>query len=114
MLLMVLIPDAIDLVTTTVLNIEIGKVGNKIPDLSGLMTTAVLNIKISKVENKVPDYVKYIITPEFNKFGSIFDTKLKQVSLATKSNIDAVSQCANKIKDKIIGNFLGKICFWWL
>lgn len=29
MLLMVLIPDAIDIVTTTVLNTEIGKVGNK-------------------------------------------------------------------------------------
>ena len=29
MLLMVLIPDAIDLVTTTVLNTEIGKVGKK-------------------------------------------------------------------------------------
>ena len=66
------------------------------------MTTAVLNIKIDKVESKVPDHVKHITIPEFNKFaGSIFDTKLKQVSLVTKSDIDVVSQCSNKSKDKI-------------
>lgn len=52
-----------------------------------------MKIKIGKVENKIPDHVKYITDPGFNKFaGSIFETKLKQVHLATKTDIDVVSQ----------------------
>ena len=34
---------------------------------SSLVTTTVLNIKISEVENKIPDHAKYITVPEFNK-----------------------------------------------
>ena len=41
--------------TTTVLNIKISEVGNKIPDTSNLVTRTVLNTKISEVQNKIPD-----------------------------------------------------------
>ena len=66
------------------------------------MNTTVLNTNIKKVQNKIPDYAKYITTPEFNNFsGSIFDTKLKQVILATNSDVNAVSQRLNENKKKI-------------
>ena len=35
--------------------------------MSGLVTTTVLNIKISEVENKIPNDDKYITPPECNK-----------------------------------------------
>ena len=75
------LPDPFDLVTTTILNIEIGEVENKIPDVSGLATSAVLNTKIGEVENKVPDHAKYIGTIESDKFaGSIFDKNKNKLS----------------------------------
>ena len=65
------------------------------------MKTTVLNTNIGNVENKIPDNAKYITTPKFNKyFGSIFDTKLKQASLATDSDVNAVLQLANKNNDR--------------
>ena len=69
------------LVATTILNIKIGEVENKIPDVSGLVTTAVLNTKIGEVENKIPDHAKYIATIESDKFtGSIFDKNKNKLS----------------------------------
>ena len=57
-----------------------------------------MNIKICKVENKIPD----ITNPKFGKFvGSMFDTKLRQVNLATYGDLNAVSQRANKNKENI-------------
>ena len=40
---------------TTVLNIKISKVENKIPDTSALVTTFDLHKKIGEVKRKVPD-----------------------------------------------------------
>ena len=69
------IPDPCDLVTTTILNIEIE---NKISDVSGFVTTAVFNKKIGEVENKIPDHAKYIATFECDKSASlIFDKNQK-------------------------------------
>ena len=66
------------------------------------MTTTFLNAKIGEVENEIPDHAKYIATLEFNKFtGSIFNKKLKQAVLAAGSDVNCVSQCANKKKEKI-------------
>ena len=45
-------PDISGLVTTAVLNTNIGEVDNKLPDISGLVTTAVLNTKIDKLITK--------------------------------------------------------------
>ena len=52
-------------------------------------------------ESRVSNYDKYITTPEFNNFsGSIFDERLKQVNLATKPDLDTVSQRAIKLRKK--------------
>ena len=45
------IPDAI----TKRLEKKIEAVDKKVPDASGLVTTTVLDIKIGKVKNKIPD-----------------------------------------------------------
>ena len=69
------------LVATTILNIKIGEVENKIPDVSGLVTTAVLNTKIGEVENKIPDHAKYIATIESDQVaGWIFDKNKNKLS----------------------------------
>ena len=53
------------------------------------MTTTLLNIKISEVENKIPDYCKYITNPEFNKLKeNFFAVTLKQAGLVNKTNFD--------------------------
>ena len=65
------------------------------------MIATVFDTKFEEVENKILDDAKYLTIPEFNKFpGTIFDTKLKQASLATNSVVNTVSQCANKKKEK--------------
>ena len=44
----------------------------------------------------MPDLAKYITTPAFSKLaGSAFYIKLKQESLATKTDVNAVLQSAN-------------------
>ena len=84
------------------------------------MITTFLNKNIGEVENnKIPDHPKYITTSEFNEFsGSRFNTKLKQGNFATNSDIDAVSQCVKKSKEKteklqtfIWSHFVGKSFF---
>ena len=73
--------DPCDLVTTTILDIDIGEVENKIPDVSGLVITAVLNTKIGEVENKIPDHAKYTVTIESDKFdSSMFDKNKNKLS----------------------------------
>ena len=53
------------------------------------MTTTVLNIKISEVENKIPSHDKYITTPEYNNLtAENFTARLKQVNLVTKTDFD--------------------------
>ena len=37
---------------TTILNIKVSELENKVPNTSNLVTTTVLNIKISEVERK--------------------------------------------------------------
>ena len=106
--------------TTAALNAKIGEVENKIPGNSGLVISTFLNKKIGEVENnKIPDHPKYITTSEFNEFSaSRFNTKLKQGNLATNSDVDAVSQCVNKSKEKTerlqtfnLSYFVGKSFF---
>ena len=53
------------------------------------MTTTVFNIKIGKVENKIPDHAKYFTTPEFNNLTvENFAARLKQPNLVTKTDFD--------------------------
>ena len=61
-----------------------------------------LTQNISNFELKIPDHAKYITNSEFNNLGgSTFDKKLKQASLGTNCDVNAVSQRANKNKEKI-------------
>ena len=46
--------------TTTVHNIKISEVKNKIPDISVLRTTVVLSTKIGEVMNKIQDVSRFI------------------------------------------------------
>ena len=51
------------------------------------MTTTVLNIKVIEVENKIPDHVKYIITQEFNNlFAENLVARLTQANLVSKTD----------------------------
>ena len=94
--------------TTTVLNIKLSEVENKIPYTSGLVTTTLLNTKISEVENKISSVSgtkikknegKYFTTAGYNKFTTdILYVKIKQKDLVNKSNIDKkVININNKI-----------------
>ena len=75
--------------TTTVLNIKIREVENRIPDTSSLVTATVLNEKISEVESKIPDRAKYITTQELNlKTSESIAARLKQANLVSKTVFD--------------------------
>ena len=64
------------MVTTTVLNIKISEVKNKIQVVSDY------NAKISEIEEK------YIATSEYNKFEKeTLDSRIKQKKLVSKSDI---------------------------
>ena len=65
--MLIKIPDASDLVTTSFHNTKISEAENKISDSSSLVTTTVLNTKINEVESKISDHAKNINTPEFKK-----------------------------------------------
>ena len=53
------------------------------------MTTTVLNVKVGKVENKTPDSSKYITSQEFNKLtAENFAARLKQADLVNKTDFD--------------------------
>ena len=52
---------------TTVLNIKISELENKMLDTSSLVAATTLTTKISEAENKIPEHAKHITTPEFNK-----------------------------------------------
>ena len=78
----------------------------KIPDVSGLVTTTVLNLNIGSLYKKNTDYVaklseikkkklkhdynnKYVTTKKFNRLlAENYTASLKQANLATKSDID--------------------------
>ena len=79
-------------VTTTVLNTKVGKVEIKIPDVNGLVKKTDHTAKVSDIKRD------YFITSDYNKFIGEILAKLKQANLATNSDANAVSQCANKSK----------------
>lgn len=88
------IPDVSALVTTIFLNTKISKVEIKIPDVDGLVKNADHNAKISDIMRDC------FITSDYNNFIEEILAKLKQANLATNSDANAVSQCANKRKEK--------------
>ena len=71
-----------DLLTTTVLNIKIKEVDNKIPDINSLVKKTNYDAKISNLEGI------YFTTSDYNKFTSdIRDAEIKQKEWVNKSDI---------------------------
>ena len=75
------------------------KIKNKTPNTSSLVKKKQrdYNTKISEIEKKLTDlnHDKYITTPEFNRLSAeVFDARLKQANLVTKTDFD------NKLKSQ--------------
>ena len=82
------IPDTSNLATKTALT----ALENKIPDVSSLIKKTDYNTKFNDVENKLNNHNhdKYIDTTEFNTLvADIFNTRLTQASLITKTDCDS-------------------------
>ena len=89
------IPSISSLATTSALT----AVENKIPHVNNLVKTTDYNKKISETENKVNDHDhdKYISSPEVNTLAaSVFNARLAQANLVTKTDFDAKLQRLNK------------------
>ena len=89
------IPDVSNLAT----KIALTNVENKIPDVSSLVKKTDYNTKITEIENKLNNHNhdKYIDTPEFNKLAAdVFNARLAQVNLITKTDFDAKLSSLNK------------------
>ena len=94
-------------------------VENKIPSVSNLVKKKTDNVtKISELENGLTDhnYDKYITTPEFNTLAAdIFNVRLVQANLTTKSDFDAKLSSpnrkitVNKTENLLVENELNKL-----
>ena len=74
-------------------------VENKIPDVSSLVKKTNHEQEISEPEKKLTDHNhdKYITTPEFDTLAAdVFNTRLAQVNLITKTDFDTKSSSLNK------------------
>ena len=80
------------------------KLRTKIPDTSGLVSTTVLNTQIGEVENKIPCVSGFVKKTDYdakikdcNKFTSdILGVKVKQKELVNKSDINKKPINSNK------------------
>ena len=82
------IPDISNLATKTALT----TIENKIPSISNLVKKTDYNTKITDIENKLNnyDYDKYINASEFNTLATnVFNAKIAQANLITKTDFDA-------------------------
>ena len=80
-------------------NSALTAVENKIPDVCSLVKKTDYDTKISETENKVNDHNhdQYITTPKFNILAaSVFNSRLAQADLVTKTGFDAKLQSLNK------------------
>ena len=107
------IPDTSDVVKKTDLNAKITEIEAKIPSTTGLANNSALSVvenkildlcslvkkNVSSFENKVShhNHDKYITTPEFNILAAmVFNARLTQASLVTKTDFDVKLQSLNK------------------
>ena len=97
-----------ELVKKTDYNVKITKIEGKIPGVSSLATKTILttvekkymlviqfkktdyNTKITETEKKLTDHNhdEYITTPEFNILAAVFNARLSQANLVTKTDFD--------------------------
>ena len=74
-------------------------------------------MKITEIEKKLTDHNrdKYVITPEFNTLAAVFNARLAQANLVTKTDFDAKLSSlnrkitANKPKHLLVENELKKL-----
>ena len=72
-------------------NAALTEVENKLPNVSNLVKKKEYDTKTNEIEKKLTDHDhdKYIITAEFNKLSAeVFDARLKQAGLVTKTDVD--------------------------
>ena len=88
------IPDISGLATKTALN----TVENKIPSISGLVKKTDYNTKITDIENILSnhDHDKCVATSEFNTLAAVFNARLAQANLITKTDFDAKLSSLNR------------------
>ena len=75
------------------------------------------NTKVTDIENKLNNHNhdKYIDTPEFNKLAAVFNARLAQANLITKTDFDAKLSSLNrkitqnKTKHLLVENELNKL-----
>ena len=82
------IPDISDLATKTALT----TVENKIPSITGLVKKTDCNTMITDIENKLNNHnhYKYVATSDSNTLAAnVFNTRLAQANLITKTDFDA-------------------------
>ena len=86
------IPDVIGLATKTTLI----AVKNKIPGVSSLVKN--YDTEISELEKKLTDHDhdKYIATQEFNTWAAVFNARLAQANLMTKTDFNARLSSLNR------------------
>ena len=86
---------ASDLATKTALTTD----ENKIPDISSLVKKTDYITKVTEIENKLNDHNddKYITTVEFNTLTEdVFNARLAQANLITKTDFDAKLSSLNR------------------
>ena len=89
------IPDISNLATKTALT----TVENKIPSVSNLVKKADCNTKVTDIENKINNHNhdKCVDTSKFNKLAvDIFNARLTQANLVTKTGFDAKLSSLNR------------------
>ena len=89
------IPSINNLATKTALT----TVENKIHSITGLVKKTDYNTKITDMENKLTNHNqdKYVATSEFNTLAAnVFNTRLAQANLITKTDFDAKLSSLNK------------------
>ena len=74
-------------------------VENKIPSITGLVKKKDYNTKITDIENKLNNHNhdKYVTTSEFNTLAAVFNTRLAQANLITKTDFDAKLSSLEKL-----------------
>ena len=77
-------------------------VENKIPDVSNLIKKTD-DAEVTEIENKLNNHNhdKYITTPKFNTLAAVFNARLAQANLVTKTDFDAK---LSSLKRKITSN----------
>ena len=84
------IEGKIPIISGLATNAALTAVENKIPNISSLVERPDYDVKITKIEEKITghNHDKYITTPGFNNLAAdVFNTKLAQANLITKTDL---------------------------